>query len=852
MLGIIPAKRFARLQGGYAPGFRESEPRAAAPQSGLFTEITRRSDADSEVSPTKRTGVAGNRRPAPRIMLGLIASLLAPTMPHAQGVVTPCVNFNPGPPIPETALGDEFVGPFASWANLKRDYGAVGDGIADDTMAIQTALSALSTASTAAGKSPVLYIPAGTYLVTQTVTVMSAQGISVIGEDPGTTTLKWAGAPGGILLHIDGVAYSRFNRLTFEGANSAGVLVDQSVENFTQGRLFDTGNEYADDVFQNAALGIQGGQYGLGAAETSVLRSKFLNNTSAGIALRNFNALDWWIWYSYFQNNYEGITNNPPVTGGAGNFHAFNNVFVGSTAADLRLLNTGQFNFRDNFSLNSNVFLEEDYYYTNGAVTRLQGNTVIIPATNTCGGCGMYQGNMGPTVMTDNTWVSPANASNPPVLIEAMNPPDCVSVGNTYTFNNPVQCTGYSTGPGRLLTLDDSVVAPSSINQTPPTLPGVLPNYQRQVLEVPAGSNSAAIQQIIQQASSYCGQRPVVHLPYGSYNINTTLVIPAECNIQLVGDGDQTSLVWSGTGVGPVIQLQGPSKAILRDFYVNAGSATGIQVQNADQPQSRIYMQQIQASRSLSANIFVDGLDHTNVELQNFGLEYTAVAPASTGVALKVVGGPLAGAGNPQEGRTNLFAGASGANFVSYLASNGATLLVRDAWYEGSNPSIYALISDNSSVTLEGSRMAVPAGGDAVVLINPSCNAAILSSAPDSDVRIIPGGAGGLGIRIIGGSGDVWVLGNNFGTAESYLNNLAPTVHSAFNLNRHYVPAGPNAGSVAIADIGIPDANFIRTVLAQSRAAHPSDMYDLAGDQTDVRFYRVSVELGTIGIHLEN
>src|SRR6202043_2468297 len=86
MSGIIPAKRFARLQGCYALGFRASEPRAGAPQSGLFTEITRRSDADSEVFRTKRTGIAGNRRRAPRITLGLIASLLAPTMLHAQGV----------------------------------------------------------------------------------------------------------------------------------------------------------------------------------------------------------------------------------------------------------------------------------------------------------------------------------------------------------------------------------------------------------------------------------------------------------------------------------------------------------------------------------------------------------------------------------------------------------------------------------------------------------------------------------------------------------------------------------------------------------------------------------------------
>lgn len=37
------------------------------------------------------------------------------------------------------ALGpdDEFVGPFASWFNVKTGMGAVGDGLADDTDAIQ-------------------------------------------------------------------------------------------------------------------------------------------------------------------------------------------------------------------------------------------------------------------------------------------------------------------------------------------------------------------------------------------------------------------------------------------------------------------------------------------------------------------------------------------------------------------------------------------------------------------------------------------------------------------------------------------------------------------------------------------
>jgi hypothetical protein len=141
-----------------------------------------------------------------------------------------------------------------------------------------------------------------------------------------------------------------------------GTLVDQSATQFGGARVFDTGNEYADDVFQDANIGIQGGQFDKGAAETSVLRSKFLR-LHGGIALRNFNALDWWVWNSYFDANDVGITNNLDERG-AGNFHAYGNIFKGSKFADLYILNTGQFNFRDNYSTGSTNFLIEKYFYT--------------------------------------------------------------------------------------------------------------------------------------------------------------------------------------------------------------------------------------------------------------------------------------------------------------------------------------------------------------------------------------------------------------------------------------------------------------------------------------------------------
>src|SRR6202030_226802 len=156
---------------------------------------------------------------------------------------------------------------------------------------------------------------------------------------------------------------------------------------------------------------------------------------------------------------------------------------------------------------------------------------------------------MGPTVLTDNTFVSPPNATSPAVLFSSLYPPDCVSVGNIFTNNNTISCAARANaGNGRLIKQDDQVVSASSINQTPPQPPQVLPNYKRAIFDVRAGSKSAAIQQAIQQASGLCGQRPVVHLPYGSYFLDRTVSLPANCDIQLVGDGDKTALRWVGAG----------------------------------------------------------------------------------------------------------------------------------------------------------------------------------------------------------------------------------------------------------------------------------------------------------------
>ena len=151
------------------------------------------------------------------------------------------------------ALGDEFVGPFSSWINVKTAYGAIGNGVADDTASIQHGLDELGKP----GLSPVLFLPSGTYRITASLLLATKINVSIVGEDPATTTIIWDGDPGGTMVWLNGVAYSRFVRLTLDGQRHASVAVEQSWDRTHP--YFDTGNEYSDDTFLDVEYGIHGG-----------------------------------------------------------------------------------------------------------------------------------------------------------------------------------------------------------------------------------------------------------------------------------------------------------------------------------------------------------------------------------------------------------------------------------------------------------------------------------------------------------------------------------------------------------------------------------------------------------------
>jgi len=105
---------------------------------------------------------------------------------------------------PGLLLTKEFVGPLPGWMNVKTDFGAVGDGKADDTAALQKTLDAL--AKGGANTRCVLYLPAGSYRTTATLVFENRLEVAVFGEDPARTRVLYDGPAGESILRCNGVS----------------------------------------------------------------------------------------------------------------------------------------------------------------------------------------------------------------------------------------------------------------------------------------------------------------------------------------------------------------------------------------------------------------------------------------------------------------------------------------------------------------------------------------------------------------------------------------------------------------------------------------------------------------------
>jgi hypothetical protein len=573
---------------------------------------------------------------------------------------------------------EQFDGPFSSWMNVQTVFGAKGDGVTDDTQALQNALNSL------AGQPAVLWIPKGTYIITAPLRMPITQGFSIVGEDPLTTLIKWHGPVGGTMLDIEGCKWFRVARLSWDGMNLASVAI-RIASTLTNGENYPTYDDVEDQQISRVGIGLEIGF----AGETSVQRVHFDHNSVAGIDLENWNALNFNVVDSLFTDCTVGVTN----MGEAGAFNVSNSVFVRSQTADMMMGNTGPFSERQNISFDSQAFFVAAGIGASANVL-LQANTIITPTADP-----IQIANPGPIMLIDNHFVD-LNPSLNIFAADGYNPVGVFSMGNEFTVATP-----FAGNLGKVVSLDEapySSDSPAAFNI--PSQVYVPPPSNSQVFEIPVGSSSDSIQQIVNEAVAVQAGA-VVHFPAGTFQISRTIEIPDSQDLAVVGDGPLTVLAGSTSLTGPIVHITGTH---VRMENLQIGVGTGPNVQPAleidvdDQPSTSIHCDQCKTFGAAAA-VQTNGLDNASVDFR-----ITEMNASLSGLGALIVGGRARQAGYQTLGRVDAFMTSSDA----YEVTDGGHFVIEDGWHDtGQGPVQFSLIG-SGAVTHEGGTIYTDSASD--------------------------------------------------------------------------------------------------------------------------------------------
>jgi hypothetical protein len=723
-------------------------------------------------------------------------------------------------------MSEEFAGPYTGWINVKSaPYSATGDGTTNDYAAIQAAFTACPSGG-------VVYFPAGTYRVNQGVYMQDKSYVSIIGEDPATTTLQWGAGVAMTeymaVLNIDGCTYSRFSRLTIDGQSNAAWACIRLDQNSGSG-FFPTGNEFSDLELKNAKYGIIAGSFGTGVAESTVKRCRIHHHTYNGFLARNFNTLDWWFWDCYIHHNSVGIGNHdggagsgPGSYGGAGNCHAYRTLFEANSISDVHIGNCEYFSFRDCWSTGSNRFLYQ-YGIGDGNPISIQRCTILDPTQTVC----IDIGSPGPLLLVDSTVRSLSGVTS-----AVAGAPNVVCGGNTYSSAGGA----YS---GRRLEFDTETYTTRAalLALAAPGPAAFAAKQTRTVFEVTAGSSRATIQTAITNAAATGtdGSMAVVHLQRGDYSIDTSLTVPANKRIQIVGDGALSRLNYTGNGLGvgePMFACAGPSHVTIRDLSIwgNGGAGSGVKVDGIDQAGARVLVDQVHSSVCFTG-VFAAFSGRATVETRGAQCGNTSYAAL-----------------NNLASTITAWGGAHGANEACYAIARGGSTLALDSWYEGAPPYL-ARFQERGNFTLWGTKIAAadPNHGS-----NASEPPSVSLEGHEGRVSIVAGvqvvnnrigqtdGRHFSALLALGCQGweSPWFVGP--GGAQS----------PAAMLNSNHAIAG---GAEALPDSvqRTPDtARFVRNQLAAVRAmtAAPQPLGTPTVGTTDARFHRLDLNQCVHGV----
>jgi hypothetical protein len=185
----------------------------------------------------------------------------------------------------------------------------------------------------------------------------------------------------------------------------------------------------------------------------------------------------------------------------------------------------------------------------------------------------------------------------------------------------------------------------------------------------------------------------LIHFSFGQYRITQTLRIPPGAPVILYGDGLITNLIWGGAPGQPVIRVDFPAVASLRNLSINAaGGADGILVEDNDQEGNSLYGDELMVYNGVKSNVLVNGFSYTDFRFEDLHHNYCA---EGNSVQMK-------GTGRDNASILKIFACVSVNNANCYAVSRKGRILVYDSWNECGRNTPFISLRGNGEFTLNG------------------------------------------------------------------------------------------------------------------------------------------------------
>jgi hypothetical protein len=471
------------------------------------------------------------------------------------------------------------------WVNVKTSSlvspKAKGDGVADDTKALQAALNLLESN----GKDPkakVIYIPPGTYKITSELALGDTDSAQVIGAGR-DTVIFWGGpAPDrakGFWPVMFRSIYARqmeYTGIVWDGRGMAEYGVAHSGSNKDKGdKQFEAKNVYRFMHFKNfRSAGILAGSGDNGPASSEQeYRDSIFENNGTGVYVCGSN------FYNHVVSNSDFYDNDVAISMTYfGHGYTRRNHFERSRIADLVSSDPSfSFSVRHSTSIGSRRF-----YEPTGPKTKYQiQNAVVEGWTNMSGAISEWDPS--PQALFDIKFVNPPSSFAPLYFTRQNSDPANRKILSNITSPDTSSISATQAGVSAPLTVARTAPA-SQLSRSDISFRTTELDVSGKVFDCKAyiqadgspSDHTSSVQKCINAAAAE-GNGAVAYFQPGDYNLEDTLVISGG-GYSVEGTGFNSNLTRRGSKKSPLVEVRSPQGISIRRisaYFVGEGM-TGI------------------------------------------------------------------------------------------------------------------------------------------------------------------------------------------------------------------------------------------------------------------------------------